>query len=257
MAKSMITTTERALAPVRATQGRRSLFSLFAGVGAAALAPPAVAAGETMANPVSESPELLALGKRLDDLMASHGAAVAREAGAAEDLARHMPPLPPELIASPTEPHQWTESVLRANSCGAVMRDDGSPLRVYTAGLLQVWIDKDPDISRHTVRSRRVRKLIRIAKSYEADVAEAERLSEISERRDAVFEVRSAMQAALDEVIAIEPQTMVGVGIYARAALAADAVLRAPWPREASYGEELGTGLAAALLRLQKEAMHG
>lgn len=234
---------------------RRRFFSFLGGaVATTALAPAAVAAARALPA-LQEDPRLLALGNRLDDLLARHGVAIEREAQAKAELAKLAPSLPQELIASPTESHLWTQAV--RTDCNGVMQEDGRPLRVYTASLMQLWVDEHPEISRHTARSRRVRRLLRVAKRYETDVAEAERMTGIQERGDAVFEVRFAMQTLLTELIGIDPKTPVGVSIYARAVIAVDVVLKAPWRREASYGEQLGAGLAAAFLRLQKEAAHG
>lgn len=231
---------------------RNNRRTFLAGLAGALAAPAAVAAVPPKAPSPAESGELLALGDRLTALTARHAAAVAdlEQAGAA--LARLMPALPPDLVAPASESARWTQAVMRPDCCGGVMLPDGRPLRIYTAALSQGWLDDHARVSRHAAQIRRVRKNLRLAKRYEADVVEAERGADIVAKRSAVSDVVIEAQSLVEQIIAIEPKTTAGAAIFARAVLATGTVLgrlRAP-----TYEERLGTVLADAVIRLQKEA---
>lgn len=207
---------------------------------------PAIPAAAAIVPP--DEAELLALGARLDALVEAYEAAAAREVEAVEAFDRLKPAIPPELVASPAESRDLTEGVPRKGG-GWMMREDRlADLRIYRAEYLRRWIKEHPEISRHTKAGKLARRLERIAKKYEADTAEAMRATDLEARRWAASDFTIAMQDIVEEILAVEPKTAAGIGVYARAVLAGARILHYDSPP--SYNERLGSGLAGALVRI-------
>jgi len=227
---------------------RRSLFSLLTATVAAVPVAAVITVSSARAAPHSqESPELLTLGDQLTALVDQHETAAALEAEALDAFERLRPTLPSELIASPHESWNLTDG-----APDWVMREDGlGAVRYYRPYLLRAWIAAHPEISRHTKAGKRARKLERIAKKCEADTAEAMLVSNLEVHRDTKRDVKIAMQDLVEEIMAIEPRTSVGIGIYARAILAGGKILR--YGDAPGYVERLGCGLAGALVRIEAD----
>lgn len=228
---------------------RRSfLRSVVAAVATATPAATAVALPVAAAALQTESPALLAIGKRLDEIGVAYDVAAAAEASAIAELERLTPALPPGLIADFHETTEVTRT-LRTYKGEVVLRQGGlGAVQYYEAELLELWRDRNA-IDGRTKVGRRLRHLIALARKHEAQVAEAERISDVGACSSVVSDLREETQDLFDKLVTMPPRSAVGVAIYARAILVGGKVLR--------YGRDLqtqlegaGAGLAAALLRI-------
>lgn len=62
---------------------------------------------------------------------------------------------------------------------------------------------------------------------------------------------QKVLRGLVEEIVAFEPTTPIGIGIYARAVLAANKTIPSS-ERHLSHGEQLGGVLAAALIRIEE-----
>lgn len=233
----------------RTITARRGFLAALAG----AVTVPAVAAAPVPSkatSAIAEAPELLTLGQRLDELGEAHNEAVEALTKARAEFARLEPPLPQGLIANPGDDLAVSRGVPRPNG-GWVLRDDGDDLRIIDADRLARWAERHK-IDGRTKVGRRVRQALALASKYEADVAEAKRAANLDACEWAAGEFAIRMQDLVDEILAVEPKTTVGIGIYARAVVAGFRILR--YGAEPGYVERLGHGLAVASLRIRAQA---
>ena len=107
------------------------------------------------------------------------------------------------------------------------------------------------DISRHTKRGKSLRKIARLARAYEVGIKNAELTSGRRRTRLEILDLSTELYVLADRMIEIQPRTMTGVMIFARAAALRSAIDR-------STGSDIAFGIAdhtvAALMRITEGA---
>lgn len=208
------------------TPARRSFLAALT----AAIAAPAAAtlpALPAKAEPMpEEARELLALGEKLAGLLDEWREAAARFAEA-RALYEKLRPAVPQGLAWTYEhgTHMRHEAVEQRDLDGnCVMweppRGGRQPLLLYKSNYLQARILRF-EIPRSTKEGKAARRLVRLAKKYEADVEAAWQSSDLEKHRGALGDVRIAIQDLVyEEILAIEPRGPDGLAVYARALLA-------------------------------------
>jgi hypothetical protein len=219
------------------TPGRRSFLAAFTGAVAApaGLALPAAAASQSTA----ESPELLALGERLQGEVAAYRAAVARKAEAFAEYERLRPAIPAEILAE----HEGNLATMEKGPDGVPIgggpRECSGFFFLYRSNLVKAELIRR-EIPTNTKEGRRWRKVARIAKKYERDKANALRASGYVEARNMVSAI--PLQDLAKEIGKIKPTTLQGLTVYAAAFLAG----RDVWARELNAFEAAGVTIAEA-----------
>lgn len=233
------------------TTNRRRAF--LAGLTAAFAAPVAVAAMPAVAATTSlaEAPELLELGVRLDTLHRDYRTAARRVAEARQAYERLHPALPEEIIWRPEDCRHdgrlYETGELQYDVDGKVVSRDGQPLRLYRANLLQAHVIRY-EVSRHAKEGKRLRRIARLAKKHETEIAAAYRESRLREAMSAARDVATQIQdIAYDEILKIRPRSPRGVTIYATALLALDDA-RIAGGGGVSATDRLGVAIAQALV---------
>lgn len=186
---------------------RRSFLALLTG----AMAAPAAAVAASPAAPaVDEAPELLALGRQLDEALEAFREAVARKAEAVEIWERMRPEVPEELVGTALDRRDG----LTVQEVGL----DGS-----VAGAREIFSSREiriqmlrRNISGRTKEGRRLHRLVRLAKSYEKGIAEAYRVSNYEACERDADKAAQAVHAMARQALDIEPVTVEGLLILAR-----------------------------------------
>lgn len=240
-------------APALPSSSRRGFLARAAG----ALAGSSVV-GLVAVALLPENPDLLALGERIEPLLAAYRAALARYNEARATAEANCPAVPDEIVVKGPQWHICAEreqdvdgkDVWPPNYVG----EDGKTYvrapryllnSVYTRAAVErgnLYCDG------RTRFGKQLRKLISIAERYEA---EREAAIEASGIRDAAH---NRYLAAVDierlayDVREFEPRTMAGVLIHARALTAMRESSDDKWSQKAAAA--LGDGLADAVVRL-------
>lgn len=219
---------------------------------AAIAAPVAVTAMPAVAATTSpqEAPELLELGARLDALHQEYRTAAARVAEARQAYERLHPTVPQEIIWQQDDCRRngrlYEATEMQHDVDAKVVRYGGQPLRLYRANLLQAHVIRY-EVSRHTKEGKRLRRIVRLAKRYETEIAAAYRASQLREATSAARDVATRIQdLAYDELLAIRPRSSQGVAIYATALLALNEASIAGGGG-VSAADRLGLAIAQAL----------
>lgn len=225
---------------------RRTFLSALLAASALGAAP-AIAA---KAAAPTESPELLELGERLSSLGRALAVSVARWDEAKALFERTRPALPEDLRAKPCD--RMFDMI-----AGDMDVAGGETASIYVDRRVRAHIVLH-DISRHTRQGKRLRRIARIARQYEA----AERAADDASGRDACqIEAQSAAMAYTNAVCELrdhEASTMSGVLILARAAvLASVAGTTLGYPADFKLAREICRRVADSVLRVAGEVNHG
>lgn len=227
-----------------APSNRRS----FLGRIMAAAAIPAVAAAPAAAAvapvpPIDEAPELLAIGEQLAEAVEQYGFIRERKAMAALDFATvRAPEVPEELWAVPDArwPTHHLASVTRVN-VDRLTEEVIDDRRIYDARSLKIHILAQ-DVPTTTREGKRLRRLARLATTYERKVeaaVKASRYPDLAKEHQArLYDVQKILRAILH---APPPLTPAGLKIVARALLAVAEI------NEAEGKDHLTVGLGNAL----------
>lgn len=196
---------------------------------------------------VQELPEILALGQRLPALREACRAAAFDKEAALKVYEHHCPTVPAELFQKPED-----RGAGLANAIGSTdVRGEWQPLehRVYRSRLLRSHIILQ-EVSPNTKHGKRLRRLVRVAKKYEAEVAEALRVSEFYECCDAVDKAGRELEEFAQEAAVFTPVTMEGVLIYASTVKTITEHFGEHERRGCSFAAQVGTRMAHALIRI-------
>jgi hypothetical protein len=234
---------------------RRRFLSQAAGVAVSCtvMAPVTIATAAAAAAPslltttAAEDPRLLALGEQIEPLLTEYRACAERRRSARALAESLVPPLPPEMIDS--------HGIAHLGYCDYQCDVEGNILyrepRIIEAEALQGAIDRGNLYApKRSKFGKRVDALLKAARDYEAKRAAAIERSEISEALLNVQHAASDLEVLAYKVREIEPITMAGVIIQARALTAhAEAELDSHGYNGKS-GAVLGRELASAVLRI-------
>lgn len=233
-----------------APRRRSFLGALSAFVAApAAVAVPAIAA---TAPAPTELPELIEIGQKLTALFDEYRAAVAKKIEARETYEQTRPALPDDLIHRGRDSAGLVREETDIN--GATVWPDGAeaPRWIYSAKDLQIHIIRH-DTSRHTKEGRRLRRLAKIAKNYEAGTKAAHIASGYDDCLGDAASVAGEINIAAAKLLKLEPITLRGVLIVARAAMGVGGVLELGSARVVLVAA-LGEHVAESLIRLERGA---
>ncbi len=209
------------------TTSRRAILTGFAVGPAAALIP----AEFCMAAPAAkESAELLALGEQIDPLLATYRAAVARHREARANAEANCPPVPEELVC---KGRQWAGcTACEADVEGKIIWPPnyvGTDGKTYAPASRNILNSENTNavIARgnlncdgRTQFGKQLRKLIRTAERYEAERTAAIERSGVRDTADNLSWAALRIEFLAVEIRKIEPTTVLGLQIYARALMA-------------------------------------
>jgi hypothetical protein len=244
---------------------RRALMAGARVFAVAASLPPAIAAASVLPHSgpaLSEDANLLALGEQIAPLLNAYRAAAERKREARAMAEALCPPLPDELVRSPKgEWASWCaerevdiegKNIWPPNYVGA----DGKTYARMHREILKADLIKKAlasgkiYASRRSKRGKEIWRLIGISEKYEAERAAAIECSGVLEAANELCNSAVDIEMLAYEVRELEPVTMVGVMIQARALAAhAEAELDAHGFVGRS-GTVLGRELAASVLRI-------
>lgn len=194
--------------------GRRGFLGRTVAALAAAGAANVTAIAATRPPPpvITERPELIDAGQRLDTLEAEWRAAQALRVearGVAESL---VPPVPDEII------HYGPPTLGVERQCDVEGRPrHDKPSIVDSIGLQTAIDDGRIYAPKRTKYGKKMRHLIEVARKYETDRAAAIERTGLNDHLERVFRAATGLQETAREVAEIEPLTMAGVAIQARA----------------------------------------
>ena len=235
---------------MNAPSNRRSFLGGMAAV--FATMPVLAAAPEARTEPITEAPELLAIGDQLPGLLDTYRSALKRRDESVALFERLCLPIPAELVLPPASPQmRWSEyqPITRENvnflTCRRI--DDK---RVYDAKALKIHIIQQ-EVPSTTKEGRRLRRLARIAGKFEKDRDAALMACGYLECEEAVSDAGYDLHKLARATIAAPlPRTPLGVAITARMVSAFGEILEeegnaAPG---VSIAAELGRRLAEGML---------
>jgi hypothetical protein len=241
--------------------------AILTGAATVAVAMPAAAAFASP-PPVSaaaapENANLLALGQQIDPLLSVYRAAAERKREARAMAEALCPSLPDELVVKPKDRLRWAgcaereidvegKSVWPPDYTGA----DGKtyarfPREVLEGNLIKEAIARgNVYASRRTKRGKEVWKLIDISEKYEAGRKAAIERSGVLEAAHELRRSAVDIEMLAYELRKIEPATMIGTLIQARALVAHSEVELDSGGCVGRSGTVLGRELAASVLRI-------
>jgi hypothetical protein len=236
-----------------APSNRRSFLGrIMAAAAIPAVAAAPAAAAVAPAPKVDEVPELLALDDQLAEAVKLYGYIRERKAMAAMDFALiRAPEVPDELwaVPSPRWPTHHLASVTRVN-VDRLTEEVIDDRRIYDAKALKIHILAQ-DVPTTTREGKRLRRLARLATTYERKVeaaVKASRYPDLAEEHQArLYDVQKILRAILH---APPPLTSIGFKVVARALLAVAAINEAEGRDHLTVGlgNALGVHLARAML---------
>jgi hypothetical protein len=165
------------------------------------------------------APELLAIGEKLDELRHALTAASARKVEAVAEYGRYRPALPVKLIAEPHASHpDYKLSVDELDCTGrSVLRADSRGTnRTFSSRHLQARIILH-DVTRGSKEGRRLRRLARIAETFETGIAAALHKSKVSEVHSEVCNLAVEINSARWPLHEMALVAMAGALAFARA----------------------------------------
>jgi hypothetical protein len=245
---------------------RRALMAGARVFAVAASLPPAIAAASVLPHSgpaLSEDANLLALGEQIAPLLNAYRAAAERKREARATAEALCSPVPDELVHQCKDFEYWGgciedevdvegKKIWPPNYLGA----DGKTYARRARGILKANLMKDAiaggnlNGDRRSRQGREMRRLIEISEKYEAERAAAIERSGVLEAANELCNSAVDIEMLAYEVRELEPVTMVGVMIQARALAAhAEAELDAHGFVGRS-GTVLGRELAASVLRI-------
>lgn len=199
------------------TINRRRAF--LAGLTAAVATPTVVAPVAAAQVPtLQEVPEIIEIGQRLHGLLEAARAAEARKAEARAIYESSKPAVPKQLVVGRGE-HPWRDTTEDEVDVDNQMIPDNGRFparRIYRSRNLKAFLvrwgdDLQPD------DAKRLRKLARIARRHERADAEALALSGYMDRKAGLRQANEALDEQVDRLLELEPVTMAGLVVYARA----------------------------------------
>ena len=211
-------------------------------------------------NLPAEDPRIIELGEKIDPLLRSYQYWAAREVEAYATYLRLRPPIPEELL---TAHKQYSfisdcraeESDCRGfKECETYIGDDGReyanrPRHILKSKPLRIFII-ERDLGRSTKWERDIRRLARLAASYERAVQEALVESDYdnieNKQRSASYELEQLVY----DLRELEPNTISGALIFARALTAFQEAESCAGKIIGGSAQLLGSKLAAAVLRV-------
>jgi hypothetical protein len=242
---------------------RRRFLSQAAGVaaGGAVLAlatiPPALAAAAQASPLDQEDPAIIALGERIEPLLAAYRNAAEDRLKARANAEAACPAVPQELVCyGPPTGYAVNECDVEGNEIEEIgVSQYGFPLgprQILSSERAREAIAGNRlYFSRRTRRGKQIAKQIEIAERYEAErVAAIERsglLAAIDDLIEAAFELEDLAY----EASAIEPRTMAGVLIQARALSAYAEAEIVMGHHRGRAGQVVGLALAQSVSRMQ------
>jgi hypothetical protein len=172
----------------------------------------AIAATRPPSAVVTERPELMEAGRRLDVLQAEWQTANALRLQARARAESLMPPVPEELLQDSYDWRFWTDR--QCDVEGVPMNDRP---RIIDASRLGAALESGDIVAApRTKVGKQIRSLIKAAKKYQAETAAVVEQSGIREHTERVYLASMALQDLAWEVAKIEPLTLVGASIQAR-----------------------------------------
>ncbi len=235
--------------------GRRRFLSRFAGVaaGGSVLALTTMQPGVATTAPApaaaipQEDPALIALGERIEPALVEYRARAERHRSARALAESLVPQVPPEMIPE----HSVTWLGYRNFQCDVEGKTLYHEKRIIEASLLEDAIeDGSLYAPKRTKAGKKVHSLIKTAREYEAARETAIERSGVqdaaAERDNSAFELERIARAVVD----IDPLTMAGVLIQARALSAYAEAEIGPFHYRGKSGQIVGFALAQSLTRL-------
>ena len=172
----------------------------------------AVAATRPPAPVITERPELIDAGRRLDALHSEWQAAQSLRVEARTVAESLVPPLPDELI------HYGPPTLGIERQCDVEGRPKyDEPSIVDSIGLQTAIDDGRVYAPKRSKYGKHMRHLIEVAKKYEAERSAAVERSGLNDQLERVYAAAIGLQEIAREVAEIEPLTMAGAAIQARA----------------------------------------
>lgn len=231
-------------------RGFLAALSAFVAV-PAAVATPAIAAAAVQVEPEpAETPELLELGQDLRARLATYRDAAARLVAAREHYERIKPAVPDELIV-PAGADRWSNDGISAIETDIEGNEASPPRRLYHWKSLQVEIIVQ-DRSRHTKEGRRLRRLARLAKTYERAKEDAAKQAGYWDTRDAAYQAAWKVCNLVQPLLQVTPVTMAGLRLYGEAIVAIEQARACVGSAVGhTYPIALGSHLAKALANIE------
>jgi hypothetical protein len=189
----------------------------LAGGAAASLAP----AAPVQAAP-AENPELLALGEQLRQTLTDFHAATARKAEARDKAERLCPPVPNDIVVD--EPSRLCASYTEFETDVEGNEREQERRIIVSAQARQAVRNGYFSASRRTKAGREFWHKVAVAEQYEAQRAAAIEEAGLNAAMEAEHWAAVAVERIARKIGDIEPRTMAGVVILARALIAFDQV---------------------------------
>lgn len=234
----------------RIPETERPRRSFLAALSAIVAAPAAVVAVPAIAAKVepAEDLDLLAMGPRIEETFAAYREALAKQAEARAIYQRIKPLLPTELIARDVMDHHMCGGETELDA--AVYDASGRRREIYQWRGVKAHIIRQGH-SAKTKEGRRLRKIARLARKYETDVAAASKQSGYTQRSDEADAAANELELAIvDLKERAAPSTMAGALILARSISAIDQI-SAERPHIARDVAFIGRELARTILRIE------
>jgi|SRR5712664_1618080 len=233
---------------------------LSAGVFGGAVASATIAGRPAAAEPlISESPKLIALGEEIAPRLEKYRAAVQRRLVA---RATPWPTVPSEIVLTTRKGRDLYDGCYAPETdiegkevCPEPKNDRHSlpPRRLLKAGPLKEFVIKY-NVRPRTKWGRELKKIIAVAEKYEEACETAIRASGINDAGRAVRNSAYDLQTLAWELKQVQPRTMAGALIYARAILAYDEAAADAYLGAGYASKILGQQMADAIVRLAHEA---
>jgi hypothetical protein len=240
----------------------RRFFLARAATGTAVAALPAAGtaialAATPPASPPTEDPALLALGEQIYPLLKTNRAAVERKRAARALAEKLCPPVPDELVVTMQRHGMFIgcterETDVEGKDVWPPPEPDGIHRRPPRQIIQSALVEKSfADTSPRSKLGKQIRKRIETARKYEAERKAAIERSDIKAAKDGMYFAAADVEDLAWKVREVEPVTMIGVLIQARALVAhSEAELHAHTFGERRSGMVLGRELATAVLRI-------
>jgi hypothetical protein len=241
----------------------RRFFLARAATGTAVAALPAagiaiVSKSALAATPPAEDPALLALGEQIDPLLKTYRAAVERKRAARALAEKLCPTVPDELVVQRHGMFSGCaerETDVEGKDVWPPPEADGHhhrpPRHIFQSALIEKSIaNNNLYASPRSKFGKQIRKLIETAKKYEAERKTAIERSDIKAAKDGMYFAAADVEDLAYKVREIEPVTMIGIMIQARALVANSEAELDAHGFEGRSGMVLGHELATAVLRI-------
>lgn len=228
---------------------RRSLLSFL--TASAAVAGAATTAAATAVAPLppilDEHPEILALGRRVDELTEALNQARDRHQQSRRDFQSLCPAMPSELVAPNSDRDL---SNIESDIDEWIVSDDQGRRRIYNSRMVRAHVIL-MDVSRNTKEGKRLRRVARVAAKYETARNGAFKASNHEAAAEALEKAVYNVMKLMPGLLQVEPKTPQGILVLAKALGAVESANNSG-TFIAGQGRVavLGVHLANALLRI-------